>query len=312
MLDTRLRSFFYDTTGGTSSGGSGGSIVPPLIISSGGTGTTAQGSATTLVGMNSSGASYDFYLLKASDNSSVVRSGTAYFISALTNAGASINTASLVQSSRTISTVFPLSGGGDLSVDRSFYADTAFLINSSRTIATLFPLLGGGDFSANRTFSADTGFLVNTARQIISGNGLSGGGDLSADRTLSINTNVRDKSFGYFFAGSLSTLMLAQSAMIYIPYNMELRSIQLSVSHSAGGQNIVVQPTLYNGPLTVGSVLFNDSVRPTIVTNNLVGSNGAIGSNVLHAGSWLGITINSVGTTVIGSNLTVNVLVRTS
>ena len=81
MLDTRLRGFAYDTTGG------GTSLVPPLSVSSGGTGTIITGSATTLVGVNSSGVVYDYYLLRGSDNATVTRLGTAYFISATTNAG---------------------------------------------------------------------------------------------------------------------------------------------------------------------------------------------------------------------------------
>lgn len=276
MLDTRLRGFIYDTSGG----GGSGSITPPLVISSGGTGTVNAGSATMLVGMNTSGTVYDYYNLLASDNAAVIRSGTAYFISAITNAGSATNTASLVQSSRTISTVYPLSGGGDLSVDRSH--------------------------------SVDTLFLVNTGRSLSAGSGLSGGGNLSADRTFSVNTNVRDKTFGFFFAGSLSSLMPATSAMIYIPFNMELRSVNLAVSHSAGGQNVVIQPTLWSGTLQANSALFADANRPTIVTNNLVGSHGAIVGNVLHAGSFLGVQINSVGVTVVASNMTVTFLVRTS
>lgn len=211
MLDTRLRSFFYDTTGGTS---------------------------------------------------------------------AATGTAGLVQSSRTITTVYPLSGGGDLSVDRAHSVDTAFLINSGRTLTA--------------------------------GSGLAGGGNLSADRTFSVSTNVRDKLFGFFYAGSLSPLMLATSAMIYIPFNMELRSVQLAVSHSAGGQNVMVQPTLWSGSLQANSALFAAANRPQIVTNNLVGSNGALGSTVLHAGSFLGVQIDSVGTTVVASNLTITFVVRTS
>ena len=106
--------------------------------------------------------------------------------------------------------------------------------------------------------------------------------------------------------------MMATSAMMYIPFNMELRSIQMALSHSAGGQNVMIQPTLWSGNLKASSAMFNAAVRPVIVTNSLVGSSNTLGSTVLHAGSFLGVQIDSIGTTVIGSNMTVTFVVRTS
>src|SRR5439155_1177680 len=74
-----------------------------------------------------------------------------------------------------------LSGGGDLSADR-----TGRLGSTSGTA-----LSGGGDLSADRTItlsqspSASTS-VVGTGRQVTAGTCLSGGGDLSADRSLSL------------------------------------------------------------------------------------------------------------------------------
>lgn len=256
------------------------SITFPLVTGSGGTGRSTIGSAHTLLGVNSSEATLSYYALLASDNATIVKSGTGIFISAITNAGGSTSTAGLVQSSRTISTLYPLSGGGNLGLDRTFAVDTAFLVNTGRTLSA--------------------------------GSGLSGGGDLSADRSFSVNTNVRDKSFGFFFAGSLSTVALASSAMFYVPFNMELREVRMAVSNSAGGQNIMIQPRMWNASLTASTGLFAANDRPQIVTNNLVGSNGTLGFTSLHAGSWVGVQIDSVGTTVVASNLTVNFILRTS
>lgn len=229
------------------------------------------------------------------------------------NRTVSADTAFLVTSSRSISTTYPLAGGGDFSTNRTHTVDTAFLVNSSRLINTTYPLAGGGNLSADRTHTVDTAFLVNTARQVISGNGLSGGGDLSADRTLSVNTNVRDKIFGFFFAGSLSTLMLASSAMIYIPFNMELRDVRAAVSNSATGANILYNPLQWNAALTATTAMFASANRPFVFTNQLVGSNnGTFAIGNLYAGSWLGMNIDQVGSTIPGSNLTVTFIVRTS
>jgi len=70
-----------------------------------------------------------------------------------------INSGWFVDSSRTISTVYPISGGGNLGVNRSFAIDTAFLVNSGRIISTTYPLSGGGNLSADRTFFILTGAL---------------------------------------------------------------------------------------------------------------------------------------------------------
>lgn len=105
----------------------------------------------------------------------------------------------------TISTTYPLSGGGDLSTNRTFTVDTAFFVNTGFTITTNLPLSGGGNLSANRTLSivtataTTTGALSNvdwatfnaktdTSRTISTTLPLSGGGDLSANRTLTIVT----------------------------------------------------------------------------------------------------------------------------
>lgn len=229
------------------------------------------------------------------------------------SSGGSTNTAGLVQSSLTISTIYPLSGGGDLSVNRTYAIDTAFLINSGRTISTIYPLSGGGDLSVNRTHAVDTAFLVNTGRTISASSGMTGGGDLSADRTFSVNTNVRDKVLGFFFAGSLATTALASSAMVYIPFNMEIRNVRLAVSHSSAGQNIMINPIMWNAALQAVAPIFLAANRPSIITNNLVGSdNGTFSFTSLYAGSWLGVNIDSAGTTTIGSNLTVTFILRSS
>lgn len=56
---------------------SAGTTVDDLLV----------GSATTILGVNSSGASHDYYLILASDNATIVKSGTAIYVSATTNAG---------------------------------------------------------------------------------------------------------------------------------------------------------------------------------------------------------------------------------
>lgn len=127
-----------------------------------------------------------------------------------------------VNPSRSISTTAPLTGGGDLSANRTlsipqstgsvdgFLAAADFTsfnakVNPTRNINTTAPLLGGGNLSADRTLSisqsttSTDGFLssvdwnsfnsrVLSTRAINTTSPLQGGGDLSANRTLTIDT----------------------------------------------------------------------------------------------------------------------------
>ena len=64
-------------------------ITFPLIVGSGGTGIASTGSATTILGVNTSGVVFDYYRLIASDNLTILRANSAYFFSAITNAAGS-------------------------------------------------------------------------------------------------------------------------------------------------------------------------------------------------------------------------------
>jgi hypothetical protein len=104
-----------------------------------------------------------------------------------------------------------LTGGGDLSVDRTLAVgqgtgitvnandvqlDLAHVRNvdhSAVSISTTTGLSGGGNLTASRTLSLDTTHSRNVdhaAVSITAGTGLTGGGDITASRTLGIDTAV--------------------------------------------------------------------------------------------------------------------------
>lgn len=117
-----------------------------------------------------------------------------------------------VRADRTLTAGDGLSGGGDLTANRSLAVDGT-VVRTTRNIATGGGLTGGGDLSADRTLSINVGVtagdglsgggtltatrslavdstVVRTSRSIATGGGLTGGGDLTANRTLSINVGV--------------------------------------------------------------------------------------------------------------------------
>lgn len=119
-------------------------------------------------------------------------------------------------STTTISAGTGLTGGGDLSANRTLTvaygttSTTATVGNDTRVVNAVQTtrqviagtgLTGGGDLSADRTLTVAYGTTsttatvgndtrvvnaVQTTRQVIAGTGLTGGGDLSADRTLTV------------------------------------------------------------------------------------------------------------------------------
>lgn len=143
-----------------------------------------------------------------------------------------------VSTTRAINTTAPLTGGGNLSADRTlsipvataavdgYLAATDFAtfnskVGTARAINTTAPLQGGGNLSADRTLSitqsatgAD-GYLssvdwntfnnkVGTARSISTTAPLAGGGNLSADRTLTI-TQSTTSTDGYLSSTDWNT-----------------------------------------------------------------------------------------------------------
>ncbi len=147
-----------------------------------------------------------------------------------------------VPTSRTISAGTGLTGGGDLSADRSLAVSygtsvgTAAQGNDSRLSDARTP-------TAHATSHATAGSdpvspasigAVSTARAINSGTGLTGGGDLSADRTLSVSYGV---SAGTAAQGNDARLSDARTPLAH------------ATSHGSGGGDPVTPAAIGAQPV---------------------------------------------------------------
>jgi hypothetical protein len=79
--------------------------------------------------------------------------------------------ASVVGIGRTVNTTAPLTGGGDLSVDRTLAIDIAPIgattaVGTTRIVDTTSPITGGGDLSANRNIQCGTCVTTDTTQSI--------------------------------------------------------------------------------------------------------------------------------------------------
>lgn len=109
----------------------------------------------------------------------------------LSTAGTASNHA--VRGDRDIIAGDGLSGGGDLTADRTLSVDTS-VVRTSRTISAGDGLDGGGSLASNRSLSVDSS-VVRTSREVIAGTGLTGGGDLGSNVTLNVDDSVILKVF---------------------------------------------------------------------------------------------------------------------
>jgi hypothetical protein len=81
-----------------------------------------------------------------------------------------------------------------LNYDGALYATQLFdggvrVVNQNRNLIAGDGITGGGDLSANRTFAVD-GTVVRTTRSLSAGDGLTGGGTLAGDRSFSVDATV--------------------------------------------------------------------------------------------------------------------------
>jgi len=74
-------------------------------------------------------------------------------------------------------------------------------VPTSRTLTAGDGLSGGGNLTANRSFAVDSS-VVRTSRSVATGDGLSGGGNLSANRTLTVDSTVIRTSGTQTFTGT--------------------------------------------------------------------------------------------------------------
>jgi len=153
-----------------------------------------------------------------------------------------------------------------------------------------------GDLTAERVLRGSTGLTLADE-------------GANNDVQLSVNTNVRDKQFSFFGAGNLTGGKDFETARVYVPFNMQVLDIRLALGTSSAGSSFDGTVNIFGTPsgnaVVVGSAI--------IAAGQFVGSNNTtFTTGTIHAGSWLGIAVTKSGSSVAGSNLTVNLITRTS
>lgn len=292
--NTDPRNPIISSTGG-GGGGSGGDGVPLTRVVNAGTGLTGGGELASDIIISLSPATIASLgladtAIQGSDSrltdartptahthiATEISDSTATGRSLLTaaNAAAAQSAISVPPTTRTVSAGTGLTGGGDLSDNRTLslsagsisslaLADTA--VQPARSVSAGTGLSGGGDLTANRTLSLSAGSIaslaladtaVQPARQISTGTGLTGGGSLAADRTLALDS------------ASIASLALANTALqgLTAGTNISINNTDPKnpiISATGGGgssvpdQKLIVQPT---GPMATSDIVVTGPV----------------------------------------------------
>ena len=215
-----------------------------------------------------------------------------------------------VAATRAVNTTEPLRGGGDFSADRTLTIVAAG-VNSAGALSSADWAAFNVKASSSLTFvmyAAEGG--LSAEKVLVGSTGLTA--DSAGNYLLSVNPNVRDKLFTFFAASTLSTAMRAEEARVYVPFAMELRDVRLACTTTPVGANIVVNLSQFATPVASGSAIWASADRAIIATGGSVGSAATVTGITLMAGSWLGFSLDQVGTTSSGQDLTITVISRTS
>ena len=203
---------------GAGGGGGGGTVTAVTILTGSGlaqTGSTITGAGTYTLTANDASTSVNG-VVRLNDTLTSTNTGQA----ATANIVRYLETKS-VQNNRLISTTSPLTGGGDLTADRTLAIQAATTTQNGevRLNDTLTSANVGQALTANMGRYLDAKSVPNTRQILTAGGAITGGGDLTADRTLvianaslSVNGVVRlEDSFLSFNLGTAVTANVANA-----------------------------------------------------------------------------------------------------
>lgn len=223
-------------------------------------------------------------------------------LTAASSVAISLSSLGGVPSSRQVIAGTGLSGGGDLTADRTFtLANTTVTPSSygdaSHSLQVTFNAQGQATAAANVLITPSAIGAVPTTRQILTATGLTGGGDLSADRTINYNITALPLKAS---PSSVSDLVLIWDASSSSYKNTTVGAVgSAGAVASFNGRTGVVVPT-------TGDYAVTQLAATT--ANRLFGTDGSGNPGTIALGTGITLSSSTLNTpwTVSGSNLYYN------
>lgn len=205
---------------------------------------------------------------------------------------------------------FYTTGGTDVAVaDGGTGASTAAtgLANlggtpTTRAISTTAPLTGGGDLSANRTLavSAASETATGVVELATAAETSTGTDNTRAAHPAGIaSTYVKEITFTV--PGTL--VVGTGKARYYVPTGRTISSVRASVGTAPTGASVIVDVNK-NGTTIYGT----QANRPTIAASGFTALGGAASAGTLVAGDYLTVDVDQIGSTIAGADLTVTIV----
>lgn len=178
----------------------------------------------------------------------------------------------------------------------------ALKADHARTISTTAPLTGGGDLSANRTLaiSAASASAVG-AVELLTPAEVSTGTDTTRAMTAEGAASTYVKEITFTVPGTL--VVGAGAARYYLPTARTISAVRASVGTAPTGASVIVDVNK-NGTTIYGT----QGNRPTIAISGFTDLGEAASGGVCAAGDYLTIDVDQVGSTIAGANLTVTIV----
>lgn len=183
-------------------------------------------------------------------------------------------------------------------------------VPTSRTISTTAPISGGGDLSANRTFALDNDGITNTllanmAANTIKGNNTGSSAD-PADLTVSQVLTMLDIARQTQTWSRDGDAAVSTGAMRW--YNRTGKTLTIHSAWVAAGTAPTGADLIVDVNKNGTTIFSTQGNRPTIAA----GTNGGVADTpdvtTLADGDYLTVDIDQIGSSVVGANVTVGVV----
>lgn len=179
---------------------------------------------------------------------------------------------------------------------------TATLVADTRSISTTAPLTGGGNLSADRTLaiSAASDTAVG-AVELLTLAEVSTGTDTTRAMTAAGAAGTYVKEITFTVPGTL--VVGAGAARYYLPTAKTISAVRASVGTAPTGASLIVDVNK-NGTTIYGT----QGNRPTIAISGFTDLGEAASGAVCAAADYLTVDVDQVGSTIAGANLTVTII----